>query len=86
MILSVLAGIGVTLAVGAVLFGFFFDGLDDFLECVRYYFTPDILSLFRGEYSEDWWAELKLGLWIGLSVGSGALTYFWMLKHVGTGG
>lgn len=86
MVLAILAGVVVAGVVGAVLFSLFFDGLDDFLECVRYYFTPDIVSLFRGEYSEDRWSEIKLGVWIALSIGSGVLTYFWVLKHFGTGG
>ena len=39
----------------------FFDGWAGFAECIRYWFTPDIWSMFRGEWSEDFFAELKLG-------------------------
>lgn len=28
--------------------------------------TPDIISAFKGEWTEDTWNEMKLGLWIGL--------------------
>jgi len=42
----------------------FFRTWDDFWEAVRFWLTPDILSAFRGEYWEDSWAEIKLGLWV----------------------
>ncbi len=67
----------------AVLFRVFFDDLSDFLECVGYWFTPDIISLFRGEWAEDQWAEAKLFLYLGLSFGVGALTYCGMGKLLG---
>jgi len=47
----------------------FFRTWDDFWESVRFWLTPDILSLFRGEWGEDWWGEMKLGLWIVSCVG-----------------
>ena len=33
------------------------------------------LSMFRGKYWEDAWAELKLLVWLGISIGVGALVY-----------
>lgn len=56
------------LVVAAVLWKPFFGDWENFSECVRYWFTPDIVSLFNGEYGEDWWAEMKLGAWIVISV------------------
>ena len=41
----------------------FFGGWEGFLECVRYGITPDIVSLFRGEYWEDKAASWKLFLY-----------------------
>ncbi len=74
MILSVaiLAG----LATLALLFKPFFGGSDDFLDCLRYFFQPDLLSWIRGEWEEDWWAELKLSAWLfcGAAVGFGVYT------------
>ena len=42
----------------------FFSDWDDFGEAIRFWFTPDLWSAFRGEYWEDWLAELKLGLFL----------------------
>ena len=36
----------------------------DFWEAVKFWLTPDLFSLFRGEYWDDWWAEIKLGFFI----------------------
>jgi len=35
-------------------------------------FTPDIISLFQGEYLGDWWLSLKLSIYILLC---GFITY-----------
>ena len=40
-----------------------FNNANGFWGCVRFWLTPDVFSLFHGEWTEDWWAELKLGLW-----------------------
>ena len=37
-----------------------FGSWGDFGEAFTYLLTPDALSLFRGEWVEDSWAELKL--------------------------
>lgn len=36
-----------------LLFKIFFDDFEDLMECVRYWLTPDIVSAFRGEWTED---------------------------------
>lgn len=61
--------------VATLLFRAFFEDWAGFWECVRYYLTPDILSLFRGEYGADVWASLKLGVYTFLSAGSGYLAF-----------
>jgi hypothetical protein len=76
---SIVVGVGVA----AVLFRLFFEDRDDFFECVRYYFTPDIISMFRGEWGEDWWGETKLMVYLILSGGSGFVTYFELHKFFG---
>lgn len=50
------------LGLGYVLFG----DWQGFWDCVRYWFTPDWVSLFRGEYWEDCWSEAKLFLFAAL--------------------
>lgn len=37
-----------------------FGDPDEFLECLRLWFTPDWISVLNGEWSEDFWAEMKL--------------------------
>lgn len=46
------------------IFRLFFPTSEDFNESVRYYFTPDVISLFRGEYWQDRAAQFRLGLFI----------------------
>lgn len=41
----------------------FWNDLEDFLTSVRYWFTPDIISLFRGEWDRDWFEQMKIMLW-----------------------
>ena len=49
-----------------LIFGFIFSSKDDFYESIRYVFTPDIISLFKGEYGRDYVGELKFSLLIAL--------------------
>lgn len=65
------------------LFHIFFENFDDFMECVGYWFTPDIISAFRGEWTEDQWAELKFFVYGALCVGSGLVTFFGLHKFFG---
>jgi len=44
----------------------FFDDFDGFFECIKFWFTPDWISLFRGEYFDDRWAEMKLFWFAGI--------------------
>lgn len=46
-----------------------FDGWEGFLECVRFWLTPDIFSALRGEYVDDIWGELKLFYFLILCAG-----------------
>ncbi|MBF4691965.1 hypothetical protein [Fusibacter ferrireducens] len=47
-------------------FSLMFDTTDDFWECLRYYFTPDLFSLFRGEYFKDRVSEMRIGSFLVL--------------------
>lgn len=53
-----------------LLWKFIFDDWDDFVDSVRFWFTPDFFSLLRGEYWEDWWAEAKLWTFLALCGGA----------------
>ena len=61
---------GITTA--ALLYKVIVSDKDDFFDCLRFWFTPDIVSMFRGQYWDDHWAELKFMIWLGLS---GAVAY-----------
>jgi hypothetical protein len=71
--IAILAGV----ATLALLFKPLFGGSEDFFDCLRYTFQPDIFSWFRGEWGEDLWAELKMGAWLGCAFAAG------MGVHVG---
>lgn len=47
-------------------FHMFFKDVDDINESIRFTLTPDLFSLFRGEYLKDRIGEFKLGLFIML--------------------
>ena len=55
-----------------------FKDRDDFWEAVRFWFTPNFISFFRGEYWRDRFAEMKLGFFILCCVGVnlGMIFYF----------
>ena len=55
---------------------FIFGSWDDFLEVLRYWFQPNLLSLFRGEFGEDFHATLKMSFFLILSGGSTVLVGF----------
>jgi hypothetical protein len=46
-------------------FRILFNSKEDFFEALRYWFTPDIISAFKSEWTEDTWNEMKIALWIG---------------------
>ena len=67
--------IAAALVTAALLYTLLFEDLEEFTECVKFYLTPDIISLFRGKFWEDYWAETKLALWLGISALVGMLVY-----------
>src|SRR5437762_14327389 len=60
VLILVFANIAVYVLIGWMIFGTW----GNFFEAVRFWFTPDIISLFRGEYWEDRWESMKLGFWL----------------------
>lgn len=53
-------GVGFAIWSGRILFG----DWGGFLEALRYWFQPQWLSLFRGEFWEDTKSEFKLFFWL----------------------
>jgi hypothetical protein len=56
-------------------FRLLFQNRSDFSEALRHWFTPDLLSMIRGDYAEAFWNELKMALWLGIGFGCGYVTY-----------
>lgn len=70
-ILGILSGMAILI----FLFKPFFGSASRFWQCVRFWITPDLFSLFRGEYMADWLAEIRLGLWLFCGGGIGYGVY-----------
>lgn len=66
-IVGAIAGIGTAY----LLWTPFFGDKEEFWRCIKFWFTPNIFSMFRGEYWEDTLAETKLVFWIAISIGIG---------------
>jgi hypothetical protein len=45
----------------------FFKDWGEFGEAIVFWFKPDLFSALSGEYWDDWWAEMKLGIFIAAS-------------------
>lgn len=45
---------------------YFFDTSDDFWDCVKFTFQPDLVSLFTGEFVEDFWQSMKLAIFLAI--------------------
>ena len=67
--------IGITVLAGLFSFRLFFSSGRDFVEAIRFYFQPDLISAFRGEWMEDKWASAKLFVWLAISVVAGVYGY-----------
>ncbi len=72
LILGVAAGVGELI----LSFRLFFADSEEYSEAWRYAWTPNLLSLFRGEYVEDIWAEFKLGIYHSAGILTGVAVYF----------
>ncbi len=81
-ILAIILATVVGSGVAALLFKPCFGNKEEFFRCVKFWFTPDTFSLFRGEFWDDWWAEAKLGFWITAAALAGIGTYLGILKLI----
>ena len=68
----------IALITATVLYILLFEGWDEVVECVKFCFTPEIISALRGKYWEDVWAETKILLWLGISVMADVSAYIWL--------
>ena len=70
-IIAITGGIVTGLFVLVCLFKPVFGDADDFYDCVKFWLTPDIISFFRGEGVDDYWAEMKLFFWLAVGAATG---------------
>lgn len=47
-----------------------FRDLDSFSDAIVFWITPDLWSLFSGQFLDDFLAELRLGFWFALCAGA----------------
>jgi len=80
---AVVLGLVVSLTVMAILYKPLFGDWEEFVECVKFWFTPDIFSLLMGEFTEDLWSELKLVFWLVCGLLSWAGVYVGVMKLFG---
>ncbi len=59
-----------------------FDDWAGFLECMKYWVTPDSWSFFKGEALDDWFAEMKLFIWMAGCIGAVLGEYYLLAKYV----
>jgi hypothetical protein len=62
----VIVNILLMLALGKMIFG----GWREFGQCLMFWFQPDWISAFRGEFAEDFFSSLKIVFFIGLMIAS----------------
>lgn len=65
----------VAVITGALLFRVFFKDFADFVECLRFYFQPDFISLLRGEFLKDLWGSTKFAVWVAIPLIMGLVTF-----------
>ncbi|MBM81667.1 MAG: hypothetical protein CMJ78_13895 [Planctomycetaceae bacterium] len=82
---AIVTACGIGMAVLTLLFKPFFGNWEEFADCVRFWFTPDLFSLVRGEAVHDFVAELKLGIWFFCGGGCGYAAYVGLMKVFGPG-
>jgi len=68
--MSIVGVLGFIITAGLT-FNFFFSSKEDFFDCVKYYLTPDIWSILKGQFHQDFFAEAKIFFWLILSLGMG---------------
>lgn len=74
MILGIAIACGICMLV--LSYWVMFNDYDDFCECVSYALQPDIYSWYKGELGEDWWAEIRIYLWLAISAAAGYGAHF----------
>ena len=76
--MTIFVAIAAGLLTAYLLFHLLFKDKDDLLHCIKYWFIPDEISWFRGEFWTDWHAENKLFIWLAVSIYIGWQVNQWL--------
>ncbi len=49
-----------------VILRFLWNDWTEFFQALFFWFTPDVISMFRGRWSEDVWQSCKLIFWLAV--------------------
>lgn len=60
----------VNIPVYYLLYRQFYQDAQEFIDAIRFWVKPDLWSLLDGEYWDDVWAEMKLGLFFTVCSGT----------------
>ncbi|MCE9612228.1 MAG: hypothetical protein K8R23_18680 [Chthoniobacter sp.] len=71
-----LAGLLGGVFTGRILFRVFFRSRKHFLQCVRYLYQPEWVSLCLGEFWRDVGGTLRFFVWLALALGGGVACLF----------
>ena len=66
----------VNIPVYKIIGSWIFEDKEDFLEAIKFKLIPDIVSLFRGKFANDFFAEMKLSFFIFACIIVIAIEYF----------
>lgn len=77
-LILIVVNIPISIGIGWVIFSTW----EEFFECVKFWLTPDIISMFRGEWVEDTWAELKLFAWLALCAACVFGEWWVLTRHI----
>ena len=59
---------------------FFFQSFEDFVDCIKYWLTPDIIAIFKGEWDRQYWAEMRLFFWLIMGILTGYAVYRFLIS------
>ena len=60
----------VNIPVYYLLFRVLYRDMQEFIDAVWFWLKPDLWSLLDGEYWDDFWAEMKLGMFVAACSGA----------------
>jgi len=61
---------------------FLFNDWAGFLEALKFWLTPDSWSFLKGEAMDDWFAEMKLFVWVAGSIAAVLGEYYLLQKYL----